>query len=64
MQDCEAHRIAGLTIGEAFEDCNHAVVRVVAIDPEMHHVEAEDPSGTFLVDDIEHFTATHWPLAG
>jgi hypothetical protein len=53
-----------MTIGEVFEDCDHGVVRVVAIDPEMHHVEAEDLTGAVLVDDIEHFTATHWPLAG
>jgi hypothetical protein len=53
-----------MTIGEVFEDRDHSVVRVVAIDPEMHHVEAEDLTGAVLVDDIEHFTATHWPLAG
>ena len=64
MQDCAEHRIAGMTIGETFEDCNHDVVRVVAIDPETDRVEAEAPSGTFLDDDIGHYTATHWPLAG
>jgi hypothetical protein len=53
-----------MAIGEEFEDRDHSVVRVVAIDPEMHHVEAEDLTGAVLVDDIEHFTATHWPLAG
>ena len=64
VQDCAAHWIAGMAIGEEFEDRDHSVVRVVAIDPEMHHVEAEDLTGAVLVDDIEHFTATHWPLAG
>jgi hypothetical protein len=64
VQDCAEHWIAGMTIGEVFEDRDHSVVRVVAIDPEMHHVEAEDLTGAVLVDDIEHFTATHWPLAG
>jgi hypothetical protein len=64
VQECTEHWIAGMTIGEVFEDCDHALVRVVAIDPDMHHVEAEGPTGAVLVDDIEHFTATHWPLAG
>jgi hypothetical protein len=64
QKECVEHWIAGMTIGEVFEDCDHGVVRVVAIDPEMHHVEAEDLTGAVLVDDIEHFTATHWPLAG
>ena len=53
------HRFAGLVIGQEFETSAHAVLRVVAIDPEMHCVVAEDISGIALVDDIAHFTATH-----
>jgi len=56
--------LGGLTIGQSFEDDDHAVVRIVAVDPAMHFVEAESPVGTMLVDTIEHFTSTHWPLAG
>jgi hypothetical protein len=55
------HQFAGLVIGQEFETSAHAVLRVVAIDPEMRCVVAEDPSGTALVDDISHFTATHRP---
>jgi len=55
------HEMAGLTIGQAFEDGEHTVVRVVGIDPEMHFVETEGDDGALLVDDIEHFTATHSP---
>ena len=58
------NRHTGLSIGQQFEGDDHAVVRIVAVDPGMHFVEAEDPSGELLVDSIEHFTATHWPLAG
>ena len=53
------HQFAGLMIGQEFETSAHAVLRVVAIDPEMHCVVAEDISGIALVDDIAHFTATH-----
>jgi len=56
--------LGGLTIGRAFEDGDHEVVRVVAIDPAMHFVEVESPVGAAFVDTIEHFTSTHWPLAG
>ena len=55
------HQFAGLVIGQEFETSAHAVLRVVAIDPEMHCVVAEDISGIALVDDIAHFTATHRP---
>jgi hypothetical protein len=55
------HQFAGLMIGQEFETSAHAVLRVVAIDPEMYCVVAEDPSGTALIDDIAHFTATHRP---
>ena len=61
VQDTAEHEMAGLTIGQAFEDGEHAVVRVVGIDPEMHFVETEGDDGALLVDDIEHFTATHSP---
>ena len=61
MPDGSEHEIGGLTIGQAFEDGDHTVVRVVGIDPEMHFVETEDDHGALLVDDIEHFTATHSP---
>jgi hypothetical protein len=56
--------LGGLTIGQAFEDGDHDVVRVVAVDPAMHFVELESPVGAMSVDSIEHFTSTHWPLAG
>ncbi len=61
VQDTAEHEMAGLTIGQAFEDGEHTVVRVVGIDPEMHFVETEGDDGALLVDDIEHFTATHSP---
>lgn len=62
-------RIGGLVIGQSWEDTTSGpVLRVVVIDPELHSVEAEDIAGGVVLDDIEHFTATHraldWPLAG
>ncbi len=57
-----AHRIEGLAIGQAFADDRRSVLRVVVIDPVTHCVEAEDPTGEVVVDDIAHFTATHRPL--
>ncbi len=62
-------RIGGLVIGQSWEDTTAGpVLRVVVIDPELHSVEAEDIAGGVVLDDIEHFTATHraldWPLAG
>lgn len=66
-----SHEIAGLTIGQTWEDpaLGH-VVRVVAIDPELHCMEAEGPDGAVVTDDIGHFQSTHravswpWSLAG
>ncbi len=55
--------LGGIAIGQRFQGDGMAL-RVVAIDPELHSVEAEDASGAVLVDTIEHFTATHLPLAG
>jgi hypothetical protein len=63
MQQPVNHQIAGLVIGQAFENSGHEVVRVVTIDPEMRCVESEDPAGAFVVDDIEHFRATHHLIA-
>ena len=57
-------RLGGLAIGQTWKDSsNGPSVRVVAIDPELHSVEAEDPAGDVISDSIEHFTATHEPLA-
>lgn len=59
------HQIGGLAIGQTFQDPElGAPVRIVAIDPELHSVEAEGPCGDLVLDTIEHFTATHLPLAG
>ena len=56
------HKLEGLAIGQTWEDRSDGpVMRVVAIDPELHSVEAEDPSGDVVHDTIEHFTATHRP---
>ena len=56
--------LAGLAIGQTFEGGDREVVRIVAVDPAMHFVEVEDPVGAMSVDTIEHFTSTHWLLAG
>ena len=61
---CDGTGLGGLTIGQTFEDGDHEVVRVVAVDPAMHFVEAEDRIGVMIVDTIEHFRSTHFPLAG
>jgi hypothetical protein len=58
------HQIGGLAIGQTFRDEHEGTVRVVAIDPDMHSVEAEGPAGNLVLDTIEHFTATYLPLAG
>jgi hypothetical protein len=65
----DLHRIGGLAIGQTWEDRGlGAPLRVVAIDPELHSVEAEDDRGTVVLDTIEHFRSTHrvvrFPLAG
>jgi len=59
----------GLEIGQTWEDPTVGeILRVVAIDPELHSVEVEDFSGSVEFDNIEHFRATHremhQPLAG
>jgi len=66
-----SHEIAGLTIGQTWEDpALGQVLRVVAIDPELHCMEAEDTAGAVVTDDIAHFQSTHreviwpWSLAG
>jgi hypothetical protein len=52
--------LAGLVIGQTWMDRSEGpALRVVAIDPELHSVEAEDPAGSVILDTIEHFTATH-----
>jgi hypothetical protein len=57
--------IGGLVIGQTFQDEQQgAPLRIVAIDPELHSVEAEGPGGDVVSDTIEHFTATHLLLAG
>jgi hypothetical protein len=61
MREPADHQFGGLAIGQAFEGSGHAVLRVVAIDPDLHFVEAEDLLGVLVVDDIEHFTANHRP---
>lgn len=67
MITVDIHEIAGLAIGQTWEDPELGqVMRVVAIDPDMHSMEAEDGAGAVVVDDILHFRSTHvqWPLAG
>lgn len=52
--------IAGLMIGQTWEDTTLGqVLRVVAIDPELESVEAEDVAGDLVLDNIGHFRATH-----
>ena len=56
------HKLEGLAIGQTWENRSSGpTLRVVAIDPELHSVEAEDPAGDVVHDTIEHFTATHRP---
>jgi hypothetical protein len=50
--------IRGLMIGEAVMD-PHGALRIVAIDPDLNTVEAEDAAGVLLFDTIDHFHATH-----
>lgn len=61
--------IAGLSIGQTWEDPTIGqLLRIVAIDPELHSVETEDTIGGVFSDDILHFRSTHralpWSLAG
>ena len=50
--------IGGLIIGQMAADADGAY-RVVAIDPEVNTVEAEDATGQVVFDTIDHFVATH-----
>jgi predicted RNA methylase len=50
--------IGGLTIGQMAADADGAY-RVVAIDPDVNTVEAEDATGQVVFDTIDHFVATH-----
>jgi hypothetical protein len=61
MREPAQQQFAGLVIGQEFESNAHAVLRVVAIDPELRCVLAEDGAGVSHIDDIEHFTSTHRP---
>ena len=52
--------IGGLAIGQtAMDGDGLPSVRVVAIDPDLNTVEAEDSAGTVLIDTIDHFIANH-----
>ena len=61
MRERVEQQFAGLVIGQEFESTAHAVLRVVAIDPELRCVLTEDVAGVSQIDDIEHFTSTHRP---
>jgi hypothetical protein len=50
--------IGGLIIGQMAADADGAY-RVVAIDPDVNTVEAEDATGHVVFDTIDHFVATH-----
>ena len=50
--------ICGLIIGQMATDADGAY-RVVALDPDVNSVEAEDSAGLVLVDTIDHFVSTH-----
>jgi hypothetical protein len=50
--------IGGLIIGQMAADADGAY-RVVAIDPDVNTVEAEDATGQVVFDTIDHFVATH-----
>jgi hypothetical protein len=66
MQNDVQHSMGGLIIGQTWDDAQQGSLRIVAIDPDLHSVEAEDPTGVLVLDTIEHFTATRraLPLAG
>ena len=66
MYDSALHHISGLDIGQTWDDDPEGViVRIVAVDPDLDSVEAEDATGGVVFDTIEHFLATHHehPLA-
>jgi hypothetical protein len=62
MHDETLHSMGGLVIGQTWDDGSHGAVRVVAIDPHLHFVEAEDLAGDLVLDTIEHFTTTRHAL--
>lgn len=69
MRRNDVHNIGGLVIGQTWSGmAADRPLRVVAVDPDLHSVEAEDPAGAVVIDTIEHFTRTHQalhlPLAG
>ena len=63
MLPSEIHTIAGLVIGQLFENGQTGELRIVAIDPELHSLQAENGRGEVVLDTIEHFTATHRSVA-
>jgi len=61
MDDSALHHISGLDIGQSWDDVpDGTVLRIVAVDPDLDFVEAEDASGVLVVDSIRHFLATHY----
>jgi len=60
MHDSALHHLSGLDIGQSWDDApDGTVLRIVAVDPDLGSVEAEDASGLLVVDSIRHFVATH-----
>ena len=56
--------ISGLGIGQRWRGVDpDGTCRVVTIDPLLHTVEVEDPSGEIQSDTIEHFLSTHFAEA-
>ena len=52
--------IHGLVMGQsAVERATRRSFRVVAIDPDLNTVEAEDAVGGIVVDTIDHFVASY-----
>jgi len=61
MHDTALHLISGLDIGQTWDDPPEGVpLRIVAVDPDLDFVEAEDASGVIVFDSIGHFVATHF----
>jgi len=60
MYDSALHHLSGLDIGQSWDEAPDGVMlRIVAVDPELDSVEAEDASGILVRDSIRHFLATH-----
>ena len=60
MHDSALHHMSGLDIGQTWDDAPEGeVLRIVAVDPDLGSVEAEDARGTPVFDSIGHFLATH-----